>query len=461
MARRSRTKVLLGALLLTAATAVPYTASASDVVDAHDHDLAHADHRPAGNTAVAYPLADGVRHVGGDHAATGGHSVVEGDRLYVGSYGLGMRIFDISDREAPRLVGSYLPGLRADAVPDAAVFDGRHIATLNGTRRVSATELRTDRSEFLDVTDPAKPKVLWTLVGPADGEAHNGDLVDQRRLWFASGGAGVNGLRIYDVNPVLAATPSAPQNLFRGDPGQLWAESPYRQGRPVGAPFTHTHDMSVYVDHPVRQPDGSYASRDIVLLAEGGAYLNDAGNTGSMFVIDVTDPRKPVVLNRWLHARGDGHHPIRYHHEAQFLDGDPSVVLVADEDMHNGCGDAGGVTAIRMSEDLTRAEELSEWFVPASTPAPVCSVHVFSSQGSLVFLGSYNAGLQVVDYSDPARPVQAGYSIQPGTTAWGATVHGEHVYVGDMARGLDVFRLDDPELLLKLKSKPPKLGGLG
>ncbi len=420
-----------------------------------DHDLAHATHNPPGNTAVTYPLAQDLRHVGGDNLSTGGHVVVEGGRLYVGAYGLGMRIFDISEPKSPKLSGAYMPGVRADAVPDAAVFDGRHIATLNGTRRVSTTDLRTDKTEFLDVTDPADPKLLWTFVGPADGEAHNGDIVDARRLWLASGGVGVNGLRIYDLDPLLAASPEAPTNLFRGDPGVLWENSPYRQGRPVGNKFTHTHDMTAYVDYRVRQPDGTFAPRDIVLLAEGGAYLNEAGDTGSLFVIDITDPRNPVVLNRWLHEKGPGHHPIRYHHEAQFLDGDRSVVLVTDEDIHNGCGDAGGVTALRVSEDLTRVtEELSEWFIPADTPAPVCSVHVFSSQGDLVFFGSYNAGLQVVDYSDPTAPQQAAYYIAPGTTAWGAQYHDGYIYVGDMARGLDVYEFEDPERFLpKLKLK--------
>lgn len=456
MSALPRPRVLMVGLLLAALAGLPFAAQAQDT----DPDLAHGDHNPPGNTSLAFPLADGVRHVYGDNTSTGGHSVVEGDRLYVGAYGAGMRIFDIADREKPRLIGAYLPGVRADAVPDAAVFDGRHIATLNGTRRVTATSLRTDRTDFLDVTDAANPKVLWTFVGPADGEAHNGDIVDARRTWFASGGAGANGLRIYDLNPLLGDVAAAPTNLFRGDPGQLWAESPHRNGRPVGGPFSHTHDISIYTDYPVQQADGSLAPRDIALLAEGGAYLNSSGDTGSVFVIDVTDPRNPVVLNRWLHERGEGHHPIRYHHEAQFLDGDRSVMLITDEDLHNGCGAAGGATAVRVSADLTSAQELSEWFVPAGTPAPMCSVHVFSSQGSLAFFGSYNAGLQVVDYSDPAKPVQAGYNIQPGTTAWGATVHGQQIYVGDMARGLDVFTLDDPELLLKLrlKTKPLKLG---
>jgi hypothetical protein len=181
--------------------------------------------------------------------------------------------------------------------------------------------------------------------------------------------------------------------------------------------------------------------RDIALLAEGGNYT--AGNdAGSVFVIDVTDPRNPVVLNRWLHEKGPDHHPIRYHHEVQFLDGDPNVMLVTDEDLHNGCGNAGGVVALRASPDLTTATELSEWFIPLGTPAPVCSVHVFTSTGGLVFFGAYNAGLQVVDYSDPTAPKQAGEFIAPGATSWGAHYHRGYVYMGDMSRGLDVLRWD-------------------
>jgi LVIVD repeat len=447
-ARRLVAAVTTAIALVASTLALPMTVAGHHN---HDHTLAHALHNSPGNP-IALPMGENVRYVGGDNTSTGGHVVVQGKRLYVGAYGLGMRIFDISEPDEPRLIGQYLPGVRADAVPDAAVWDGRHIATLNGTRRVTATELRTDKTEFLDVTDPANPRVLWTFVGAADGEAHNGDIADARRTWIASGGVGVNGLRIYDLNPLLGATPAAPTNLFRGDPRALWETSPYRAGRPVGPAFTHTHDVEIYLERPVRQANGLLAPRDILLLVEGGDYLNNNGDTGSMFVIDITDPRAPVVLNRWLHATGPDHHPIRYYHEVQFLDGDPNVVLVTDEDLHNGCGGAGGITALRVSDDLTRVDsELSEWFVPAGTPAPVCSVHVFSSEGALVFLGSYNAGLQVVDYSDPTAPQQAGYFINPGTTAWGALDVGNYIYVGDMTRGLDVYELDDPELLTKLK----------
>ncbi|MFP5372604.1 MAG: hypothetical protein ACLGI3_17920, partial [Actinomycetes bacterium] len=302
----------------------------------------------------------------------------------------------------------------------------------------------------LDTTDPAAPELLWTFQGGHDGESHNGDIVDSRRWWLPSGGRNLteggqslkNGLRIYDLNPLLQTPAAAPAVLFRGDPVELWAASPHRGDRPVGAPFTHTHDITVYPDLEV-----GGVQRDIALLAEGGDYSNNSGNTGSMFVIDITDPRNPVVLQRWLHERGPGHHPIRYHHEAQFLDADPRVVLVTDEDLHNGCR-AGGVTAIRLTEDLTSATELSEWFIgdDGSTFAPVCSVHVFSSHGNLAFFGSYNAGVQVVDYSAPTRPRKVAHNVQLGADTWGADYRrGGFVYAGDFGgRGLDAFRYAGP-----------------
>ncbi|HWC32873.1 MAG TPA: hypothetical protein VG709_07070, partial [Actinomycetota bacterium] len=375
---------------------------------------------------VSTPVApsENVEYESGDNTSTGGHSVVEGNRLYVGAYGLGFRIFDISTPEDPQLIGGYTPGARADAVPDAAMYGDRHFAVLNGTRRAQTRttpvgEVRgTDISEFLDVTNPAAPRLLHVFAGQEHGEAHNGDIVDARRLWLPSGGAGpdgVWGLRIYSIarmtktpaeqcRPGVPTNPCAPVRLFNGNPVELWRNSPYRRGRPIGRPFTHTHDIEAYLKYPVHQPDGSFAARDIILLAEGGNYADDSGDTGSAFVIDITDPRNPVVLLRWLHERGPGHHPIRYHHEAQFIDGETRVMLVTDEDLHNGCGNAGGAVAVQLSADLTRAKELSEWFIPFGTPAPVCSVHVFSSNDSIVYFGSYNAGLQIVDFSNPRAP---------------------------------------------------------
>ena len=408
------------------------------------------------------------RRVGGVQSSTGGHIVFEQDRLYMGTYGTGFRVFDISTPTAPRLIGRYEPGTpRADAVPDAAFWDGRHIAVLGGTSRVSGSvpQLTTVRTEIVDMTNPATPQLLHAYVAGQDGESHNVDFHDGRRLMFSSGGSGDNGLRIYNVQPVLENPPDPnganpandpirlwPPDSCRTDaavfcdPKTLWENSPFRQGRPVGAAFTHTHDITIYPNYQVMQANGQFAPRDIILLAEGGNYTG-AGNTGSTFVIDVTDPTNPLVLYRWLHESGPGHHPIRYHHEAIFLEGDPHVMLTSDEDLHNGCGGAGGVVAVRMNDTLTDSVELSEWYTPAGTPAPNCSAHVMSNVNNLMFMGAYNAGVQAIDFSNPRKPAQVGEWIGEGSNTWGAYYHpvNGYVYAGDFGgRGLDVLQYLGP-----------------
>ena len=458
------------AALITAVVA-PAGASAQDSSHATKAALSNL---VAPSIAALPGINTNVGYLGGSNDFTGGHSVIEGDRLYVGAYGIGMRIFDLSQNPAdPPEIGRITgDGARADVPPDAIDLGGRNFAVQNGTSRVGGTnQTTTTRTEWYDTTDPANPVMLSTFLGSADGESHNGDISDKRRIWIPSGGSGHNGLRIYDITPTVSTAasdctpgndvsddagrggnpnPCAPRKLYgsvpataenpigQGDPVKLWQNSPYRNGRAVGAAFTHTHDVEIYTDYPVE----GLGERDILLLAEGGNYTNNSGDTGSAFVIDITDPTNPVVLYRWLHERGADHHPIRYHHEIQFIDGEPGVALVTDEDLHNGCGGAGGAVALQFAPDLQSATELSEWFVPLGTPAPVCSVHVFSSKNSYVFFGSYNAGLQVVDYSDPSNPQQVAEGIQPGTTAWGALYHDGNVYVGDMSRGLDVYAFD-------------------
>ena len=403
-------------------------------------------------------VEENVRLVANVPGTTGGHAVIEGNRMYVGAYGLGMRAFDISNPYSPVEIGNYIPGpnqaesdpgARADAVPDAAVLDGRHIVSLGGTSRASSTQ----QTEFVDWTDPANPKLLWRFRGNADGEAHNGDIVDSRRLFLPSGTSAGN-FRIFDLNPLLQTPPAAPKRLSANNPTNLWRDSPYRNGRPVGSGFTHIHDIEVYTDRDVLlpqdqwvdnngdgTPDPTRGLRDIALVAEGGNYVN-GNNAGSLFIIDITDPARPVALLRYQRPAGLGK-PVRYVHEAQFLQGQPDVLITTDEDLHNGC-DAGGATIHRVSDDLTEITELSQWFIGTGSPSPVCSTHVLSTKDNYAFIGSYHAGLQVVDLTDPAQPRSAGKYIAPGANSWGALVHptvpGYLTYVGDFGpRGLDVF----------------------
>jgi hypothetical protein len=410
-------------------------------------------------------LAENVQLVKTVPGATGGHSIIEGDRLYVGAYGAGMRLFDIKDPADPKPIGAFIPGpqpgqpdqdigLRADAVPDAAVMtdptgEKRHIVTLNGTGRTAGAQ----QTEFLDWTDPANPKLLFRFTNRDDGESHNGDIVDARGWWIPSG---LVDFRIYDLAPLLGGTPAAPQQLVRINPRTLWENSPHRGNQAVGGGSTGIHDIEIYADRPTLLPKAQWTDRDrdgfvtqaenvvprdIALVAEGGSYLS-GNNSGSLYVLDITDPRNPVALLRHQRKAADGK-AQRYVHEAQFLDGQSDIIVTTDEDLHNGC-DNGGIAAFRVSDDLTEITELSQWFIGVGTPAAVCSVHVMSTKDNFAFFGSYSAGLQVVDLSDPSKPVRGGQYIAPGADSWGALVHptapGYLTYVGDFGgRGLDVL----------------------
>ena len=416
--------------------------------------------------AQATPAAtfENVRHVANVPGNTGGHVVAEGNRLYMGNYGTGLSAYDISNPSAPVKLGQYVPGpsntdgadpgVRADAPPDAAFWDGRHIVSLGGTNRV-ANRIQT---EFIDFTDPASPELLWRFPSAPDAESHNGDIVDSRKLWLPSGGGNLNGLRIYDMSPLLQDPPAAPAKLFAGNPHALWQASPYRTfyGKPSGGAFNHTHDIEIYTDREILLPEWEWEDqdgdgtpdptrdvRDIALLAAAGG-----GNaSGAVYVIDITKPSEPVVISKWQNPSGAGHNAIGYLHEAQFLHGDPNTIFVADEDMTNGC-DEGRLYTFDISDDLVHTTKLAEWAIgEGAHGSPAClGSHVFSSHDEHVYMGAYAAGLQVIDLSVPAQPTRAGRYIVEGANAWGALYNQGYVYTGDFgARGLDVFEfIPDP-----------------
>ena len=404
--------------------------------------------------------AENVRHVINVPGTTGGHVVVEGNRLYMGNYGTGLSAYDITNPANPVKLGQYLPGpsttggtdsgVRADAPPDAAVLGGRHIVSLGGTTR-GPNRVQT---EFLDFTNPASPQLLWRFTAADDAESHNGDIVDSRGLFLPSAGDGNNMFRIYSLSNLLNTPPTAPESLFRGNLNTMWTRSPFRSGSPGVSP-THIHDLEVYTDfnlllHPSEwqdqdgdgDPDPTHANRDIVLAATSQDYpiaaSAGAAANSAVYVVDITDPRNPQVRGK-IRVR-DGH---RYLHEVQLLEGDQSVMFTSDENFNDGCD--GKVYAWRFSPDLRTATFLDDWSNGTGTPAGVCSPHVFSSAGNFVYMGSYQAGLQVIDFRNPSNLTRAGQFIAPGANSWGALAAKGLVYVGDFgARGLDVFEFTPP-----------------
>jgi hypothetical protein len=147
-------KILIGALLPLAALLVLAVPAAVAVLEG-THEGHTFNGVVAGGLSSDLAPQQNAEYVTGDTGFTGGHVAVQGDRLYLGSYGRGVRAYDISTPGRPEFLSEFLPGgVAADAPPDAASWDGREIVVLNGTNRtsrsVSSGSGRTDHTYFLD-----------------------------------------------------------------------------------------------------------------------------------------------------------------------------------------------------------------------------------------------------------------------------------------------------------------------
>lgn len=206
---------------------------------------------------------------------------------------------------------------------------------------------------------------------------------------------------------------------------------------------TAAHDT--YVDH---RPDGK------TLLYSASVASHD--------VVDVSDPSKPVVLQKVR----DNQVTISHQLEPNFK----RDLLVASDEYGGGatsgvCGKSptqdptyllggqaqgaqgtGGLHIYGAAEDgtfaLNGADKKGVFNIPLHAPETSgCTAHVFwqAPFENRMTIAWYAQGVRIVDFNDPAQPKEVGWFIPTGSSAWGAKPHKGHVYVSDMSRGLDVY----------------------
>ena len=457
------------------------------------------------------PCAESMVHVFND-PFFGSDLDIEGDLLVAGSWGEGFRIYSIAEPERPRLLATHHANTGLHTDPEAARFGDRTLVAFSTSVAYPGTDPFGPRAEFVDISDPAHPRKLATLPG----DSHNGELVAQRR-WYLPSRLGFThdaletplrgpGLELYDVSPVLEDPPRPPQLIACADgvpchePDKLWNSSPFRGANEPTTPHpARIHDNTVYPDHELTERDGTATQRDIVLQADVAKDITDFTNgliaptqMDSVWITDVTDPSRPVVRERWqfpppkpldVAVPGQG-----WNHEAQLVDGDPTLMVVTEESPFDPC--TGRVFLVRLSDDLTESTTLAKWYVPGAlrlfdiglwADAPGCMHHVFSTDDGLLFMSNAGAaGDWVIDLrplravrtprTPKARPLQphedgipwleeyfpAGNKPEVGhyihdsnATSWTAVHRDGLIYTtgGSLPpkpRGLDVFRFEPP-----------------
>jgi hypothetical protein len=162
---------------------------------------------------------------------------------------------------------------------------------------------------------------------------------------------------------------------------------------------------------------------------------------------DVSDPLAPVVLSRIPTPQ------VFFNHSAAISD-DGSLLVVGDE-AHGltecAGGPAGDIWAYDISDPETPAYKGAFW-LGRGTPVSSfwvdpenewCSAHnyEFIPGTRILVSGWYAGGMNVIDFTDPADPVEIAHFMAEETSVWGAYWIEGRVWTSDDDRGVDVFEV--------------------
>ena len=324
----------------------------------------------------------------------------------------GIRIFDISDLSAPRQVAAV------------QTCRGSHTHTL--------------------VPHPSDPNVLYIYNSATSGVRKSDELAICQ-----DGEPGENPeTALYSIDvikvplnaPEQAAIVNRPRIFADRESGAvagLWKGGRFGVGGQNTAPTNHCHDITVYPE---------------IGLAAGAC-------SGNGILLDISDPENPSRVSELFDP------DMAYWHSATFnVTGDK--VLFTDE--------WGGGTSARC-----RAEDPATWgadliaavedgqlagksffkLPAAQTASENCVAHngnlVPVPGRDLMVQAWYQGGVSIVDFTDPARPMEIAYFDRGPIDAerlkvgghWSAYWLNGRIYASEIARGFDVLKLTPSEHL--------------
>ncbi|MDQ3952089.1 MAG: hypothetical protein M3279_03840, partial [Actinomycetota bacterium] len=163
---------------------------------------------------------------------------------------------------------------------------------------------------------------------------------------------------------------------------------------------------------------------------------------------DVSDPLAPNPIGEIVNPS------ISYHHSAVATHDGKYLVIGDENTFADECeGGTTGALWVYDIEDPTTPEPVSYFGIgrgqaPGSAGSDresYCTAHLYNFvPGTYVMVASwYAAGMNVIDFSDPANPVEIGHFFGSGddyVNYWSAYWHRGRIYANDRTRGLDVFR---------------------
>jgi len=336
---------------------------------------------------------------------------LHGNYAFVGSYGEGMVVIDVSNPRKPRRAGAFRC---TGGQNDIQLSPSGKTAVMAIDTKENGCHPGKEGASIIDISNPTRPREL-SFIRTSQG-AHNTTL---------------DGPNLYIDQPVKRYSKVEVFSL-------LDRRRPRKIGQLTFGGREGLHDSAV--DH---RPDG----RDLLYGARG--RFTD--------VIDVTRPSRPRLLKRIRDAR------LEYSHQAE-TNFDRSLLLVSDEAFEfeeaGECGasgpgssdeldDTGAVHFYRLNHDGTLAANEPGFgqvgifnIGREKNDVGHCTIHVFSQapDENRLVTAWYGRGVRVVDFSRPEAARELGSFVATGADVWAAKAHRGYIFAGDINRGFDVYR---------------------
>ncbi|MFD3442392.1 LVIVD repeat-containing protein [Streptomyces sp. NPDC058685] len=378
----------------------------------------------------------------------------QGRYAYAGNYD-GFRIFDISNPKAPKTVAQVLcPGSQNDiSVSGDLLFlstdSSRSDNSCNSTTQPATEKSSWEGMKIFDISDKRNPKYIAAVETACGSHTHT--LVPERRDVYIYVSSYSPSAAFPDCQPphdgisVIKVPRKAPQQarivnfpvLFPGE-GPDGGGNPGSPTNPGVSKTTGCHDITVL------------PSKDLA----AGACMGD----GILF--SIKDPERPKVIDRVQDNVN-----FAFWHSATFNQ-DADKVVFTDELGGGGaatCNEeigpnrgADGVYDLVGRGDKRKLVFRSYFKIDRhQADAEVCVAHngsIIPVKGRDIMVQAwYQGGISVWDFTNSSRPKEIAFfergpvTLDQVTTAgpWSAYYYNGYIYSNDIAKGLDVLKLND------------------
>lgn len=287
----------------------------------------------------------------------------------------------------------------------------------------------TDRSSFVDITDPENPRVVGVLMMTegANGSAWRDLKTFGNYVFIVSDAAGPHGMQIFDLTRLREHTSGPPvffdedlvydrvasahNVVINTDIGHAYIVGAGGGGETCGGGL-HIVDINdplnpvfagCFSDPETGRAGTGYTHDAQCVIYDGpdtqwvGQAICLGSNETALSIADVTDPANPVKISSASYPN------VAYSHQG-WLTEDHRWFYMNDElDEIAGLVDRTR-TIIWDVSDLSDPQVAGEFF-----SSEAASDHNLYIVGNLMYQSNYKAGLRVVDISEPLEPVEVGF----------------------------------------------------